>query len=144
MTQMNADNRDDQTYAVIGAAMEVHSNLGHGFLEVVYQEALALELSERGTPYQREVSLDIRYKAQRLSTSYRADFICFDSLIVETKALSTIGNAEQGQLLNYLKATGLQRGLLLNFGTPRLQHKRMVYQYESHRRSSASSADQSS
>jgi GxxExxY protein len=138
---MNADNRDEQTYAVIGAAMEVHSVLGHGFLEAVYQEALAHELCERSIPHRREVPLDIHYKTRRLSTSYRADFVCFDSLIVETKALSAIGNAEQGQLLNYRKATGLQRGLLLNFGAMQLQYKRMVHRYENHLRSSASSAD---
>lgn len=126
MTQINADKNDPETYAVIGASMEVHSMLGHGFLEAVYQEAMAIELTKWNIPYQREVTLDIHYKGIKLPTPYRADFICFDSMVVEIKAISMIGNIEHAQLLNYLKATGFKRGLLLNFGSPKLQCKRMV------------------
>lgn len=137
ITQMDADKRDSQIYAIIGAAMEVHSHLGHGFLEAVYQEALALEFAQRGLPFRREEGLDIRYKNHKLATAYRADFICFDSIIVELKAMTTIGNGETAQLINYLKATGFARGLLLNFGAPMLQHKRMVFTPPENLRSSA-------
>ncbi len=130
MTQMNTDKGDPRTFSVIGAAMEVHSCLGHGFLEAVYQEAPSIELAQRNIPYRREVPLDVLYKGNRLPTSYRADFICHDSIIVEIKALSSMGNPEQAQLLNYLKATGHQHGLLLNFGSPKLQYKRLIHGYD--------------
>jgi len=106
--------------------MEVHRVLGHGFLEAVYQEALAWELDSRGIPCQREMSLEVRYKGHVLSTAYRADFVCYDEIVVEVKALERLSGREVAQLLNYLKATGFQRGLLLNFGAPKLQIKRLV------------------
>ncbi len=117
---------DPQTYAIIGAAMEVHRELGHGFLEAAYQEALALEFEIRGIPFEREVGLPIQYKGRKLATTYRADFVCFASVIVELKALATITGSEESQLINYLKASDHERGLLLNFGTPSLFWKRMV------------------
>jgi GxxExxY protein len=141
ITQMDADRRDPETYAIIGAAMEVHSTLGHGFLEAVYQEALALEFARRNIPFLREVGLDIHYKNQKLATVYRADFVCFDSVIVELKALSAVGNGETAQILNYLKATEFSRGLLLNFGTPALQYKRIVFTPPDNLRRSSQSAD---
>jgi GxxExxY protein len=107
--------------------MEVHSQLGPGFLEAVYQEALAIELGLRQIPYKREVELPVSYKEHRLATHYRADFVCYDEVIVELKALSKLGGVEQAQLINYLKATGLETGLLLNFGTRSLEFKRVVY-----------------
>lgn len=119
--------RDPRTYAVIGAAMEVHRQLGAGFLEAVYQECMELELASRGVPHTRQVELAIHYKGQKLQTFYRADLICYDSLLVELKALSALGSQEESQLLNYLKATGFKTGLLLNFGTKSLEHKRMVF-----------------
>lgn len=121
------EENDQQTYAIIGAAMEVHKQLGCGFLEPVYQEALAMEFRLRGLPYQREVLLPVFYKGQRLETYYKADFICFENIIVELKALADLTNIERAQILNYLKATGHQRGLLLNFGTTRLQFERFVW-----------------
>ncbi len=120
------ESRDTETYAIIGAAMEVHRVLGCGFTEPVYQEALALELQRRGVPFRREVPLEIQYKGQRLGTAYRADFICFDRVIVELKALPRLGPIEDAQLMNYLKATDLPVGLLLNFGTRSLESKRLV------------------
>jgi len=120
------ESRDTETYAIIGAAMEVHRVLGCGFTEPVYQEALALELQRRGVPFRREVPLEIQYKGQRLGTAYRADFICFDRVIVELKALPRMGPIEDAQLMNYLKATALPVGLLLNFGARSLESKRLV------------------
>jgi len=128
---MNIDKRDEQTYAIIGAAMEVHGVLGHGFLEAVYQEALALELMRRKIPYRREHPVPITYKGDKLNTAYRADFLCFESIIVELKALTALSGAEQAQVIHYLRATGLNRALLINFGKPRLEHKRFVFNYES-------------
>ena len=106
--------------------MEVHRSLGHGFLEAVYQEALAREFEMQGIPFLREQPLSIRYKGAPLGTGYRADFVCYGEIIVELKALQSISGIEEAQLLNYLKAAGLKRGMLLNFGTTSLQHKRMV------------------
>lgn len=121
------DTRDPQTHAIIGAAMEVHSILGAGFLESVYHEALIRELEARGIPYEAEVELMIDYKGETLLTFFRADLICYGDIVVELKALGSIGGPEEAQLLNYLKATGIERGLLLNFGAPRLEVKRMVF-----------------
>jgi GxxExxY protein len=119
--------KDPRTYAIIGAAMEVHRQLGRGFLEAVYQEALELELELRQIPCQREVELPIFYKKQRLKTFYRADFICYDSVLVELKALAKLSGVEEAQIINYLKATGLETGLLLNFGASSLEYKRFAY-----------------
>ena len=119
--------RDPQTYAIIGAAMEVHQQLGCGFLERVYQEALAMEFELRNISYQCEVELPIFYKRERLQTTYRADFICYENVVVELKALSRLSGLEESQILNYLKATGIEIGLLLNFGTRSLQYKRFIF-----------------
>jgi GxxExxY protein len=99
--------KDQRTHAIIGAAMQVHRELGSGFLEPVYQEALSLEFSRQRVPCASQVDLPIAYRGQRLHTSYRADFVCFDNVVVEIKALATLSRAEDAQLINYLKATGL-------------------------------------
>lgn len=118
--------QDPRTYKIIGAAMEVHRQLGCGFLETVYQEALALELNNRDVPYSRELRFPVSYKRHPLSTRYRPDFVCFDSVIVEVKALSRLSSVEESQVINYLKVTGYHTGLLLNFGARSLQQRRFV------------------
>ena len=121
---------DQQTYAIIGAAMAAHRELGQGFLEAVYQVALELEFERQGIPYEREVELIIAYKGQILGVAYRADFICFGGIIVELKALDKLTVREVAQMINYLKATGMQRGLLLNFGAKSLECKRLVRHFQ--------------
>jgi len=123
---INLTERDPRTYKIIGAAMEVHRQLGCGFLEPVYQEAFALELRTREIPYSRELKFPVSYKGQRLQNHYRPDFICFDSVIVELKALCSLSSVEESQLINYLKVTGYHTGLLLNFGARSLQQRRFV------------------
>ncbi len=117
---------DPRTFAIIGAAMEVHRQLGCGFLEAVYQEALALEFAVNNIPFKREVCLPIQYKGKLLATAYCADFICFDSVVVELEALAHMSGTEEAQVINYLKATSYEVGLLLNFGASSLQHRRLV------------------
>ena len=141
ITQMDTDSKnkkDQQTHAIIGAAMEVHGQMGSGFLESVYQEALAVEFTARGIPFAREIELTVRYKGQPLRCTYKADFICFGLVLVELKALTALGGVEQAQVINYLKATGLERGLLINFGRSSLEFRRVVF---SNLRKSAQSAD---
>jgi len=123
------DKRDPQTYTIIGAAMEIHRQLGHGFLEAVYQEAAVVEFPLQEIPFEREVNLPVKYRDAMLPIHCRADFICFSEIIVEFKALSQLSSIEDAQLLNYLKATGLKRGLLINFGASSLQYKRLVWGY---------------
>ena len=116
--------RDPQTFAIIGAAMSVHNELGCGFLESVYQEALALEFIEQQIPFHKEVDLPIFYRNRKMEQTYRADFICYGQVIVELKALSQLTTTEDAQIINYLKATKLDRGLLINFGSAQLGYKR--------------------
>ena len=121
--------------------MEVHRELGFGFLEAVYQCALALEFQDRQIPFRAEVPLPIRYKGKLLTCGYRADSVCYDDFLVETKAITELTRADDAQLINELKATGLQRSLLLNFRAPSLQFKRLVRTPSENRRKSAKSAD---
>ncbi|PCJ59650.1 MAG: GxxExxY protein [Candidatus Hydrogenedentota bacterium] len=129
---------DPLTYQIIGAAMEVHTQLGCGFLEAVYHEALQEEFRFRNIPFQSEVEINITYKEKKLQQTYRADFICFDSVIVELKALSKLSTLEESQVINYLKASSIQTGLLLNFGATKLEYKRMIW--SNNKNSSVSSA----
>lgn len=106
--------------------MEVHNTLGWGFLEAVYQEALTIEFENRGIPYIREAELNIDYKGIILSKKYNADFICYDKIIVETKALTELLTVHQSQVINYLKATKLKLGILVNFGEESLNYLRLA------------------
>lgn len=119
--------RDPETYAIIGAAMAVHRELGCGFLEPVYQAALPIEFGRRNIPFAAQVPLEIRYAGVLLPVSYRVDFVCWQDVVVEVKALAAITGREESQLLNYLRASGIHRGLLLNFGASSLDYKRLVW-----------------
>ncbi len=112
--------------AIIGAAMEVHSQLGCGFLEKVYQEALELEFTLRGIPFEREKFITINYKGHPLAQQYKADFVCFNEIIIELKAVTAVDASHRAQTVNYLKATGKKVGYLLNFGETSLKFERYV------------------
>jgi GxxExxY protein len=117
----------DEVYAIAGAAMEVYNHLGPGFLEAVYHEAMEIELTTRQVAHVSRQALPVYYKGQQLKKQYEADLICYEQIIVELKALDRLSGKEEAQLLNYLKATGLRVGVLLNFGSPgKLEWKRMV------------------
>ena len=113
------------TYSVIGAAMEVHRQLGSGFLEAVYQRALAHELRVQTIPFEEQVHLPITYKGELIG-DYVADFVVDSKLIVEIKAVSRLNSAHQTQAMHYLAATGLRLPLLLNFGAGSLEHRRVI------------------
>jgi len=118
---------DQKTYAIIGAAMEVHKELGNGFLEAVYQEALEKEFTYQEIPFKSQPLVRIEYKGKPLKKTYEPDFICFDEVIVEIKAMDKLSGVEHAQIINYLKATSFKVGLLINFGNKSLEHKRFVY-----------------
>jgi GxxExxY protein len=116
----------DESYNIIGACMAVHRELGCGFLEAVDQEALEEEFKLRNISYVREQLLSITYKGKLLNKKYQADFVCYDNIIVELKALSEINSTHQSQLINYLKASNIKLGLLVNFGQRSFETKRVV------------------
>ncbi|MGD8654275.1 MAG: GxxExxY protein [Desulfobacterales bacterium] len=123
------EDRDERTYKIIGAAMEVHKELGSGFLEAVYHEALEKEFQLQGISYQSKPEVQITYKGDTLKKTYQPDFLCYEEIIVEVKAISQLTRNEEAQILNYLKASKLSPGLLINFGARSLQHKRFVYSF---------------
>jgi len=117
----------DEVYAIIGAAMEVYNQLGSGFSEAIYQEALEIEVETRKIQNNPQQEIYIDYKGIKLKQFFKPDFICYEKIIVEIKALDRLTSREESQLLNYLKATGMPVGLLINFGTDKdLEWKRMV------------------
>ena len=117
----------DLTYAINGAAFQVYNNLGHGFLEAVYQEALEIEFKRRSIPYEREKELKIAYDGVELRKTYKADFVCYDKIIVELKAVNALDDVHRAQVYNYLHATGFKLGLLYNFGcTDELEKERII------------------
>ena len=117
----------DECYLIQGAVFEVYSNLGCGFLEAIYQESLEHEFNLRHIPFAPQKELELRYKEIKLKQTYKPDFICYNKIIVELKALSDLSGDHEAQLLNYLKATNLRLGLLVNFGHyPKVQIKRMI------------------
>ena len=128
---MNANKREydgliykDEVYRIVGAAMNVSNTLGSGFLEAVYQEALEIEFQDSDVPFESQKRIQISYKNRVLNQDYIADFVCFDNIIVEIKAIKQITGIEEAQLINYLKATKLPLGLIINFGSPKLEWKR--------------------
>ena len=117
----------EESYRIIGASFEVYNELGSGFLEGVYQEALAIEFLSQGIPFSAKQELELRYKGQTLKCKYEPDFICHGSIIVELKSAGELVDRHRAQVYNYLKATGYRLGLLVNFGSdPKLQYERIV------------------
>ena len=119
---------EEETFRIRAAVFEVSRVLGTGFLEAVYQEALALEFDARGIPYVISPALAISYKGTLLTQTYRADFVCYERVIVELKAVRELAPEHRAQTLNYLRATGLKVGLLVNFGcAPKARVERLVF-----------------
>ena len=116
----------DLTFSIIGAAMEVHSIIGCGFTEPLYQEAFEEELRLRNIPYSREKTFQVTYKDKVLEKVFRPDFVCNDKVIVELKAVTDLTDEHYAQVCNYLKATGMELGLLINFGNRSLEYKRII------------------
>jgi GxxExxY protein len=118
---------EELTYSIQGACFEVYKTMGCGFLEAVYQECLEIELYDRGIPFEARKELELDYKGRCLKQRYVPDFICYDKIIIELKAVDKIASEHKAQLLNYLHATGMRLGLLVNFGHhPKLEWKRMI------------------
>jgi GxxExxY protein len=115
-----------ECYKIIGCCMDVHSNLGCGFLESVYQEALELEFIRNSIPYEIESQIDIHYKGVVLDKKYYSDFVCYNEIILELKAVKSIEDIHIAQLMNYLKATRKKVGYLINFGSTSLEYKRFI------------------
>jgi GxxExxY protein len=117
----------EEVYRIVGAAMDVYYTLGRGFLEPVYQEALQIELGRRDIPFEAQKILKVEYKGQQLRKKYVADFVCFGQIIIEIKACEGLTGRDEGQIINYMKATDMNVGLLFNFGSQaRLEWKRCV------------------
>ena len=117
---------EEESGKILKACMNVFNELGNGFLEAVYQEALAIEFEEMHIPFEREAKIDIFYRGKKLDKEYYADFICYDKIIVELKAISKLVNANKAQVINYLHETKLPVGLLVNFGESSLKWERLT------------------
>ena len=117
----------DEVYEIIGAAMEVHKELGNGFLEAVYHEALEKEFRNRNIPFESQMQFDIYYKGEILDKKYIADVICYGKIIIELKAVDKLSEEHYSQVINYLKASKLILGILINFGSKSLEFKRVIY-----------------
>ena len=120
--------QDPRSFAIIGAAYEVHRGLGTGFLEILYKDALEIEFGERQIPFERERPCRVEYKGRPLSRDYLVDSICFDQIVLEVRARSVTGPADHAQVLNYLASTRQRIGLLLNFGAAKLEHRRFIWE----------------
>lgn len=116
----------DEVFSIVGAAMEVHREKSSGFAEPVYQECMEIELADRKIPAEAQKEMAIVYKGRRLKKTYLADFVAFGKIIVELKALDRLTSREESQVINYLKSSGLELGVLINFGGPSLEWKRIV------------------
>ena len=116
----------EESFAIIGACMKVHRSLGAGFLEAIYEEALEKEFHIQKIPFKRQVKLSLYYEQQLMKKQFRADFVCYDTIVIEIKAVSQIPITFYTQLTNYLKCTNQELGMLINFGTPSLTYKRMI------------------
>jgi len=116
----------DQTHQIIGAAQEVHKELGSGFVEIIYQDALEIEFQNRNIVFKKECPLSIYYKEKKLNRTFYIDFLCFDKIIVETKATKNLIDEFYSQVIHYLKATQFKLGLLINFGQSSLNVKRII------------------
>lgn len=115
---------EQETYQIIGAAMKVHSILGPGYTEKVYQEALAIEFRERTIPYEREKEIHATYKGLVLNATFIPDFVCYDKIIVEIKAVKDLDDVHRSQAINYAKVAGYKLSLLINFGKSSLEKER--------------------
>lgn len=117
----------EESYKIIGACFEVYKEMGCGFLEPVYQECLEKELTLHGIPFDAQKIVELNYKGQKLDKIYKPDFLCFDKIIIEIKAVSKLNNEFRAQIINYLNATNMRLGLLINFGHfPKIEHERYV------------------
>jgi GxxExxY protein len=117
----------DESYQIMGACFEVYRHMDRGFLEPVYHECLTIEFAERSIPFIGRAKLPITYKGRPLEKTYEADFICYDKIIIEIKAVAALAGEHRGQLLNYLKATGMRLGILANFGSiHKLEYERIA------------------
>ena len=128
MFSIPPSSQDPRTFAIIGAAYEVHRLLGAGYLELSYKDALKIEFALRDIPFHAEVPCGVEYKGQPLRSEYRIDFVCFEQIVLEIKARSMTGPADHAQVINYLASSKLRCGLLLNFGTSKLEHKRFIWE----------------
>ena len=116
----------EESYQIIGICMNIHSTLGGGFLEAVYSEVLEMEFKKNNIQFEKEKKLEIYFNGEKLNKTYRADFLCFDEIILEIKSVNFLHENFSSQLLNYLKATNKKLGILINFGEKSLKYKRIV------------------